>query len=101
VIVTSICICLFLVTHAPGWSDPVSCIQVPSDYEQESGLEVTGGNHVHQAWSDYLSATRIGRNIVLPDGTFLLEDTLFSRNSWSAYPAVCELGGGLVGVWRE
>jgi hypothetical protein len=101
VIVTSICICLFLATHAPGWSDPVSCIQVPSDYEQESGLEVTGGNHVHQAWSDYLSATRIGRNIVLPDGTFLLEDTLFSRNSWSAYPAVCELGGGLVGVWRE
>ena len=93
--------CLISVPHAPGWSEAVPVCQVPSDYTQESDLEVTEGSHVHQIWGDYLSATRIGRNIVLPDGTYLLEDTLFSRNSWSAYPASCELGGGLAGVWRE
>ena len=101
-IVPLISSCLILVTHAPGWSDPVSSIQVPdpSDF-QESDLIVTDGNHVHQVWCDYLSATRIGRNIIQPDGTYLLNDTLFSRNSWSSYPVACELGGGLSGVWRE
>ncbi len=93
--------CMISVPHAPGWSEAAPVCQVPSDYTQESDLEVTDGSHVHQVWGDYLSATRIGRNIVLPDGTYLLEDTLFSRNSWSAYPASCELGGGIAGVWRE
>jgi hypothetical protein len=93
--------CLISVPHAPGWSEAVPVIQVPSDYDQESDLAVTDGTHIHQAWSQYQSASRIGRNIVLPDGTCLLEDTLFSRNVSSGLPAVCGVSGGLLAVWRE
>jgi hypothetical protein len=94
--------CLVSVTHAPGWSDPVASIRTPvvNDF-QVSDLAVTDGNHVHQVWYHYLGISRIGRNIVQPDGSFLLDDTLFSRDENSFAPQACDPEGDLFGMWRE
>jgi hypothetical protein len=93
---------LISVTHAPGWSDPVISIETPDiDYHRKD-LVVTNGNHVHQVWGDFEDETRIGYNIILPDGTVLLPDTMLSRDVWSAYPSASySPDSGFIGFWRE
>jgi len=91
------------VTHAPGWSDPVISIDEPSVNvgAQQKDIEVTDGNHVHQLWFHYQSQTRIGYNVILPDGTVLSPDTMLSRDVWSAYCSSCLVGADFIGFWRE
>ena len=91
------------VTHPPGWSDPVVAIEVPHGLPQRNDLIVTDTEHVHQIWNKYEGDSRIGYNIVLPDGTPLFPDTMLSRDVYSTYPS-CSLTGpdsGFVGFWRE
>ena len=91
------------VSHAPGWSDPVISIAEPSINAgaQRKDIEVTDGNHIHQIWDTYQSLTRIGYNVVLPDGTILSPDTMISRNVFSGYLSSALIGTDFFGVWRE
>lgn len=91
------------VTHAPGWSDAVISIEEPSTIygPQFKDIEVTDGDHVHQIWLYYQSQTRLGYNVVLPDGTIISPDTMVSRNVWSAYLSSALVGTDFFGVWRE
>jgi hypothetical protein len=89
------------VTPAPGWSEPVISIEVGGG-SQRKDLIVTDDNHIHQIWNHYLNETRIGYNIVLPDGTVLLEDTLLSRDEFSSHPSASYApDSGFIGFWRE
>ena len=91
------------VTWAPGWSEPVISADDFDQWDyQRKDLIVTDGNHVHQVWGNYQGTARIGYNVVLPDGTFLVEDTLFSRDVLSAYPSCSYVpDSGIIGFWRE
>lgn len=90
------------VIPAPGWSEPVISVEVPHWDYQRKDLIVTDGNHIHQIWYPYLSEARIGYNIVLPDGTVLLEDTLLSRDEFSGHPSASYApDSGFIGFWRE
>jgi len=91
------------VTHAPGWSDAVISIEEPSTIygPQFKDIEVTDGNHLHQFWERYQSQTRVGYNVVLPDGTIISPDTMVSRNVWSAYLSSALIGTDFIGFWRE
>jgi hypothetical protein len=94
--------CILGVTHAQGWSYPVVSIETPDFNIQRKDLIVTDGNHVHQIWDSYNEETRIGYNIVLPDGSVLLPDTMISRDSWSAYPSMSDASDtAVIGFWRE
>jgi hypothetical protein len=90
-----------LVTHAPGWSDPVISIAESSGWDQRKDIEVTDGNHIHQIWDHYQGQTLTGYNVVLPDGTPLGPDTLISRDAFSGYPSSCLVGDDFFGTWRE
>jgi hypothetical protein len=92
--------CLISVTHAPGWSDPVISIQTPGDDYQRKDLVITDEEFVHQGW-DLETIPRIARNIVLVDGTFVLADTLVSRDVWSGYPSMTAVGDQIAYFWRE
>jgi len=102
-ILTCLLVSIVGVTWAPGWSEPVISAD---DYDlwdyQKKDLVVTDGNHVHQIWYPYQDEARIGYNVVLPDGTFLVEDTLFSRDAGSGYPSMSYApDSGIIGFWRE
>lgn len=92
--------CLVAVTHAPGWSDPVISIQTPGDDYQRKDLVISEGEFVHQGW-DLETLPRIARNIVLVDGSFVLPDTLVSREVWSGYPSMAAVGDQIAYFWRE
>ncbi len=92
---------LVRVIVGPGWSQPVITIEVPGS-DQFKALVVTEGNHIHQMWDYYGGILRIGYNVVLPDGTVLVPDTLFSRDVWSTYLSATHApDGGIIGFWRE
>jgi hypothetical protein len=96
--------CILGVTHAPGWSDPVVSVDIPVFNDtQRKDLVVTNGNHIHQLWSNFEGANpRIGYNIVFPDGSKLLSDTLLCRDVWSAYPSASfSPDSGFIAFWRE
>lgn len=94
--------CLVSTTHAPGWSEPVVSIQEPTLDTSAKYLVVTEGDHIHQVWDDFTSETRIGRNVVLPDGTIVLPDTMLSRDVWSAYPGAFLISPDSIATfWRE
>jgi len=95
--------CLLGVTHAQGWSDPVVSINIPAfNNTQRKDLVVTDGDHVHQIWYPYQNDPRIGYNVVLPDGTELLPDTMISRDVSSGYPSMSDASGtAVIGFWRE
>jgi hypothetical protein len=89
------------VTHAPGWSEPVISIEEPGA-DQRKDLIVTDHDHIHQVWYRFEDRARIGYNVVLPDGTVLVPDTLFSRDVNSGYPSASYApDSGLIGFWRE
>src|SRR6056297_1329241 len=100
---TCLLISIVGVTWAPGWSEPVISAD---DYDlwdyQKKDLVVTDGNHVHQIWYPYQDEARIGYNIFLPDGTFLVPDTLLSRDTFSGHPSASYApDSGFIGFWRE
>ncbi|MBD3277209.1 MAG: hypothetical protein GF388_02830, partial [Candidatus Aegiribacteria sp.] len=89
------------VIPAPGWSDPVISIEVVGG-PQRKDIAVTESNHIHQIWGDYLDTPRIGYNIVTVDGVFLVNDTLFSRDTGSGNPSLSYApDSGVIGFWRE
>ncbi|MDM7993588.1 MAG: hypothetical protein QUS11_09760 [Candidatus Fermentibacter sp.] len=75
-------------------------IQTPGDDYQRKDLVVAAGELVHQGW-DLETTTRIARNIVLVDGSFILPDTLVSREVWSGYPSMTAVGDQVAYFWRE
>lgn len=89
------------VTHAPGWSDPVIAIEEAGIYLQRKDLISIGPDLVHQVWENYLSSPRVGRNLVVVDGTFILPDTLVARDVWSGYPSMTLVGDQVAYFWRE
>ncbi len=90
-------------THAQGWSYPSISIDVPllGDYQTKDIL-VTEGNHIHQIWCPYESEARVGHNIVLPDGTRLLDDRILSQDTWSAYQSMSWASDStVIAFWRQ
>lgn len=102
-ILTCLLISIVGVTWAPGWSEPVISADDYNQWNyQRKDIVVTNGNHVHQVWYQYQDEARIGYNVVLPDGTFLVKDTLFSRDAGSGYPSISYApDSGIIGFWRE
>ena len=95
--------CMILVTHAPGWNDPVISIQASGNDVQRKDLVAPAGANVHQGWDPEIlsSGSRIARNIVTVDGIFVLADTLVCRDVWSAYPSMTMVGDQIAYFWRE
>jgi hypothetical protein len=94
--------CFVSIPHAPGWSEPVVSIEHPIYYSDEKVVIATYGNCIHQIWAGYQSETRIGHNVVLPDGTIILPDTMLSRDVWSAHPGAFLISPDSVATfWRE
>jgi hypothetical protein len=91
------------IPHAPGWSEPVVSISHPvGSGAYDKRLIVVDDFYVHQFWSSYAQSTRIGHNIVLPDGTIILPDTMLSRDVWSAYLGAFQISPDSIAVfWRE
>ena len=89
-------------THAPGWTDPFEVIETPNNNPQVKDLLVTSLNHLHQAWSKYGGESRVGYNLILPDGTILVPDQMISNDVQAAYPRMARLGeDSVVIVWQE
>ena len=100
-IVTCLLLSIVGVTWAPGWSEPVITIEVPGG-GQRKDLIVTDGNHIHQVWNQYENTARVGYNLILPDGTPLVPDTLLSRDTFSGHPSASYApDSGFIGFWRE
>jgi hypothetical protein len=92
-----------LVTHAPGWSDPMITTDMWS-YEGEQGkiLLVFGADTLHQAWHDLNQETRIGYKAYLSDGTVVFPETMISHDVWSAYPTGTLVGSDSIAFfWRQ
>ncbi len=90
------------IPHAPGWSEPVPSIETRLLDVAPKYLLVTDNNHVHQFWSRFDTKPRIGHNIVLPDGTIILPDTMLSRDVSSGYPGAFIISTDSIAVfWRE
>ncbi len=90
-------------THAQGWSYPSISIDVPllGDYQTKDIL-VTEDNHIQQIWCPYDSEARVGHNIVLPDGTRLLDDRMLSQDTWSAYQSMSWASDStVIAFWRQ
>ncbi len=91
------------VSHAQGWSYPVISIDVPKlgDW-QTKDIIVTDGNHIHQVWYPFEEQTRVGHNIVLPDGTEILGDRMLSLDIWSAYESISWASDStVIAFWRQ
>jgi hypothetical protein len=89
-------------THAPGWTDPFEVIETPNNNPQVKDLVVTSVDHLHQAWSKYGGESRVGYNLILPDGTILVPDQMISNDVQAAYPRMARLGeDSVVIVWQE
>jgi len=100
-ILTCLMLSIVGVTWAPGWSEPVITIEVPGG-GQRKDLIVTDGNHIHQVWNQYENTARVGYNLILPDGTPLVPDTLLSRDTFSGHPSASYApDSGFIGFWRE
>ena len=94
--------CLIAVTHAPGWTDPIEVIETPDNSTQNMDLVVTTADHLHQAWSKFGGESRVGYNLVLPDGTVLVPDQMISNDTSAGYPHMARLGeDSVVIVWQE
>lgn len=94
---------LFLMTHAPGWSDPIITEDMWS-YSSQQGktIQVTGTDTLHQAWHGFSQETRVGYKVYLPDGTVLFPETMISNQVWSGFPTSCLVNEDSVAVfWRE
>jgi len=92
---------LFLMTHAPGWSDPVITTDMWAAYQRVS-IQVTGTDTLHQAWHKFNQETRVGYKVYQPDGTVLFPETMISNQVWSSYPTSCLVNEDSVALfWRE
>ena len=91
------------VTHAQGWSYPVISIDVPKygDYQRKDIL-VTDGNHIHQIWSKYEGDTRVGYNVLYPDGTQIEPDRMLSQDTWASYVSLSHASDStVIAFWRQ
>jgi hypothetical protein len=89
-------------THAPGWTDPIEVIETPDNNTQHKDLVVTDIDHLHQVWDQFEGESRVGYNIVLPDGSALVPDQMISNDVHSNFPHMAKLGeDSVVIVWME
>ena len=87
--------------HAQGWTDPIEVIDHWGS-AQSKELCVTPGDHIHQAWYPFENTSRVGYNVVLPDGTTLVPDQMISNDVQAGYPEMALLGAdSVVVVWQE
>ena len=93
---------LFLMTHAPGWSDPMITEDMWSySSQQDKTIQVTGTDTLHQAWNKFNQVSRIGYKVYLPDGTVLFPETMVSNDVGSTYTTGCLVNKESVAVfWR-
>lgn len=88
-------------THSQGWTDPIEVID-HWVYAQVKDVCVTPGDHIHQAWGGYENTSRVGYNVVSPDGTVLVPDQMISNDVQACYPEMALLGSdSVVIVWQE
>ena len=88
-------------THAQGWTDPIEVID-HWVYAQVKDLCVTPGDHIHQVWGAYENTSRVGYNVILPNGTTLVPDQMISNDVSACYPEIALLGAdSVVMVWQE
>lgn len=94
---------LFLMTHAPGWSDPMITTDMWSyGSQQRKTIQVTGTDTLHQTWQRFNQESRVGYKTYLPDGTVLYPETMISNQVWSGFPTSCLVNKDSVAVfWRE
>jgi len=92
-----------LVTHAPGWSDPIITVDLWSDISgQDKTLTVFGDDTLHQFWDRYNQETRIGYKVYLPDGTVIFPETMVSGDVWSIDPTATVIhSDSIAGFWRQ
>jgi len=71
-------------------------------YAQVKDVCATPGDHIHQAWGGFENISRVGYNVVLPDGTVLVPDQMISNEVQACYPEIALLGAdSVVVVWQE
>lgn len=92
-----------LVTHAPGWSDPLITIDAwNSSGVMGKTIAVTGCDTLHQFWDHLNQQVRIGYKAYLPDGTVVFPETMVSSDVWSAYPTSMLIHeDSVAGFWRQ
>ena len=93
---------LFLMTHAPGWSDPIITTDMWSySGQQRKTIQVIGNDTLHQAWNRFNQESRIGYKVYLPNGTVLFPETMLSNDVGSTYTTGCLVNEDSVAVfWR-
>jgi len=94
---------LFLMTHAPGWSDPIITEDMWSYISQQhESIQATGTDTLHQVWHSFNQENRVGYKAYLPDGTIVFPETMVSNQVWSASPTSCLVNeDSVVLFWRE
>ncbi len=94
---------LFLMTHAPGWSDPIITEDLWSySSQQHKSIQVTGTDTLHQVWGYLNQETRVGYKVYLSDGTVIFPETMISNQVWSGYTTSCLVNEDSVALfWRE
>ncbi len=94
---------LFLVTHAPGWGEPIITEDLWSySGQQYKSIQVTGTDTLHQVWGSFNQETRVGYKVYLLDGTVLFPETMVSNNVWSGIPTSSLVNEDSVALfWRE
>jgi hypothetical protein len=92
-----------LVTHAPGWSNPLITTDMWSYMSgQYKVLQVFGTDTLHQVYNDFNQQTRVGYKVYLADGTVIFPETMISNDAWSGYPTGTLLGGDSIAFfWRQ
>ena len=90
-------------THAQGWSYPIESIETPmQNGYQRKDILVIGSNHIHQIWNRYEGESRVGYNVLLPDGSVILPDRMLSNDTWASYVSLSsETDSTAISFWRE
>jgi len=92
-----------LVTHAPGWSEPMITVDMWSYFSgQSKTIQIIGSDTLHQSWDSFNQDTRIGYKVYLPDGSVVYPETMISNNAWSINPTSSLLGTDSISIiWRQ
>ena len=90
-------------THAQGWSYPIESIETPmlNGYQRKDIL-VIDSDHIHQIWNRYEGDSRVGYNVIYPDGAVILPDMMLSNDTWASYVSLSSATDSTaIALWRE
>ncbi len=90
-------------THAQGWTYPIVSIETPmQNGYQRKDILVIGSNQIHQIWNRYEGESRVGYNVLHPDGSVILPDRMLSNDTWASYVSLSsETDSTAISFWRE